>query len=188
MLAPGPLQGAAPAVENGAQSALPPRLVWRLGASPAAARMADGWETWRFLPDKRLSRFYPTGIWTISATARAANGATVTEYASFQFRRETRLAEVRADQARGVVRVRGSLTRVDPRGVTDYGPFGKQRLEILWRGNAEGAWERVGETTTDAAGVFVSTISDRTGGQWRVRYAGTGHYAPDVSKSQEIAQ
>ncbi|WP_206062348.1 hypothetical protein, partial [Nonomuraea basaltis] len=197
-----PDQGATPAVEGaspaaqatpkiaalpGDRPALVPRLVWRLPVS-SAARMAGGWETWRFLPDKRLSRFYPTGTWTVAATAKGKDGATVTEYASFQLKRDTRFSAVRVEKAKSAVRLHGSLTRVDPRGVTDYGPFGGQPLEILWRPNATAAWERVGQTTTDAAGAFVSTMSGRTGGLWRVRYAGTGHYAPDLSKSQQIAQ
>ncbi|MGP3913499.1 hypothetical protein [Nonomuraea sp. 10N515B] len=192
--APGPLQGGAPAVQDGslergarplAAPALPPRLVWRLAASPPAA---DSWRTWRFLPDKRLSRFYPTGTWTVTAIARGQDGATVTEYASFQLRRETKLSEVQAERARGAVRLRGSLTRVDPRGLTDFGPFAKQRLEILWRQDDAAGWERVGEAVTDASGAFDGTILGRAGGQFRVRYAGTAHYAPDVSKSQQIAQ
>ncbi|MGP3957805.1 hypothetical protein ACTWPT_17520 [Nonomuraea sp. 3N208] len=194
--APRPIEGGAPAVQDGspklgtqpaAGPALPPRLVWRLAASPPA-RMADGWETWRFLPDKRLSRFYPAGAWTVTATARGTDGTTVTEYASFQLKRETKLSEVQAERVRGAVRVRGSLTRVDPRGLTDFGPFDKQPLEIMWRRDDAADWERVGETTTDAAGAFAGTILGRSGGHWRVRYAGTGHYAPDVSKSQQIAQ
>ncbi|MFC4121166.1 hypothetical protein [Nonomuraea zeae] len=178
-----------PAVQPGAQPAVPPRLVWRLGASPVA-RMADGWEIWRFLPDKKLTRFYPTGTWTITATARGETGMTVTEYASFQFRRDTKLSSVRAEKAAGSaggVRVRGSLSRIDPRGLTDYGPFAKQPLEVLWRADATATWEEVGRTTTDAAGAFVTNVPDRSGGYWRIRYAGTGHYASDVSKARQIA-
>jgi hypothetical protein len=171
----------------GDRSALLPRLVWRLAPNPAA-RMTDGWETWRFLPDKRLTRYYPTGTWTITATAIDKDGAKVTEYASFQFRRESKLSSFRVEESKSAVRLGGSLTRVDPRGLTDYGPFGRQRLEILWRPDTATGWERVGETMTDGAGTFTSTISDRKGGLWRVRYTGTGHYAPDVSKSRQIVQ
>ncbi|MFC5828520.1 hypothetical protein [Nonomuraea insulae] len=169
--------------------ALPPRLVWRQAPDPAF-RMTDGWQTWRFLPDKRLNRFYPAGTWTITATAKGLNGTTVTQYASFELKRETKFSEVRAEKSARAdgVRVRGSLTRVDPRGLTDFGPFAKQRLEILWRRDESSAWERVGETRTDAAGGFVSTIGGHLDGQWRVRYPGTGHYAPEVSKSQQITQ
>ncbi|MEV1175140.1 hypothetical protein [Nonomuraea sp. NPDC049784] len=154
------------------------------------ARVADGWETWRFLPDKRLNRYYPTGTWTITATAKGPRGATVTEYASFQLRRATRLSSVMAEKAgrSGAVRLSGSLRRVDPRGYTGYGPFAKQPLEILWRPDESTAWDEAGQATTDASGAFETTISGRTGGFWRVHYPGTGHYAPDSSKSQQITQ
>ncbi|MET7331839.1 hypothetical protein [Nonomuraea sp. NPDC005650] len=169
-----------------------PRPVWRSTGpgSVAPARMANGWETWRFLPDKQLNRFYPTGIWTISVTARGAGGRAVTEYASFQFRRDTKLTSVRADKLEGsdLVRLRGSLRRVDPRGYTDYGPFARQQLEILWRGDESTAWEQIGQTTTDASGTFEATVTGRSGGLWRVRYPGTGHYASDASKSRQITQ
>ncbi|MFI7133135.1 hypothetical protein ACIBQ1_46190 [Nonomuraea sp. NPDC050153] len=169
-----------------------PPPVWRSTGpgSAAPARMADGWETWRFLPDKQLNRFYPTGIWTISVTAKGAGGRAVTEYASFQFRRDTKLSSVRADKLEGtdLVRLRGALRRVDPRGYTDYGPFAKQQLEILWRGDESSAWEQIGQTTTDASGTFETTVTGRSGGLWRVRYPGTGHYASDASKARQIAQ
>ncbi|MBB5783853.1 hypothetical protein [Nonomuraea jabiensis] len=170
----------------------PPQLTWRTtgpGSGPPA-RMANGWETWRFLPDKQLNRYYPTGTWTIAATARGAGGTTVTEYASFQFRRDTKLSSVRADKLEGsdLVRLRGSLRRVDPRGYTDYGPFARQRLEILWRGDESATWERIGQTMTDASGTFEATVTGRSGGLWRVRYPGTGHYAPDASKPRQITQ
>ncbi|MFC7111581.1 hypothetical protein ACFQQB_71045 [Nonomuraea rubra] len=152
--------------------------------------MTDDWQTWRFLPDKKLNRFYPAGTWTITATAKGANGRTITQYASFELKRETRLTAVRAEKAARAdgVRLRGSLTRVDPRGLTDYGPFAKQRLELLWRPDASSEWQAVGQVTTDAAGAFVGTVQGRTDGHWRVRYPGTGHYASDLSKSRQIAQ
>lgn len=179
------------AAEDGPEGTLS-QLTWRTagpGSGPPA-RMANGWETWRFLPDKQLNRYYPTGTWTITATARGAGGATVTEYASFQFRRDTKLSSVRADKLEGsdLVRLRGSLRRVDPRGYTDYGPFAGQRLEILWRGDESSAWERIGQTTTDGSGTFETTVTGRSGGLWRVRYPGTGHYAADASKSRQITQ
>jgi hypothetical protein len=191
---PGVHPAAQPAAQPGAQPdvqpILPPRLVWRLVPGPVA-RMADGWETWRFLPDKKLTRFYPTGTWTITATAKGESGTTVTEYASFQFRRGTKLSSVRAEKSAGGsggVRVRGSLARIDPRGLTDYGPFAKQPLEILWRPGTTGTWEEVGRTMTDAAGAFVAKVPDRSEGYWRIRYPGTGHYAPVLSKTRQIAQ
>ncbi|MER6584043.1 hypothetical protein, partial [Nonomuraea sp. NPDC001023] len=167
----------------------PPRLVWRQGAVPPA-RMAADWQTWRFLPDKKLNRFYPTGTWTISATARDADGATVTEYASFELRRATRLSSVRVERSpksAGGVRLRGSLTRIDPRGFTDFGPYAKQRLRLQWRGEGSPAWEDVAETTTDAAGAFVQTVPPRRGGLWRVHFPGNPHYAPYTTKPRQIA-
>ncbi|MER6513443.1 hypothetical protein ABT158_42000 [Nonomuraea sp. NPDC001636] len=169
--------------------ALPPRLVWRQGATPPA-RMAADWQTWRFLPDKKLNRFYPTGTWTISATARDADGATVTEYASFELRRATRLSSVRVERSpksAAGVRLRGSLTRIDPRGFTDFGPYAKQRLRLQWRGEGSPAWEDVAETTTDAAGAFVQTVPPRRGGLWRVHFPGNPHYAPYTTKPRQIA-
>ncbi|MFG1703297.1 hypothetical protein ACFLIM_08890 [Nonomuraea sp. M3C6] len=182
-----PKEGVPP---EGKPPAVPPILVWRVGLPPVA-RMADGWETWRFLPDKRLNRFYPTGTWTVTATARGQGGATVSEYASFQFKRATKLASVSAEKAArpsGGVRLRGTLTRIDPRGLTDYGPFAKQPVEILWRPDTATTWEQAGETKTDDAGAFVTTIPAHVGGHWRVRYPGTDHYAPDQSKSRQTTQ
>jgi hypothetical protein len=190
---PRPVQVGVTAPKVGVQpqtgEVIPPRLVWRRIPVPPA-RMADGWETWRFLPDKRLNRYYPAGTWTITATAKGKDGKTAVQYASFELKRESRLSSVRAEKsARGDgVRLRGSLTRVDPRGLTDYGPFAKQRLEILWRPDTTSAWEKAGQATTDASGAFVQTVQGHTGGYWRVRYTGTGHYAPDNSKAHQIAQ
>ncbi|MEV4074088.1 hypothetical protein [Nonomuraea fuscirosea] len=168
---------------------IPPRIVWRLVPAPPA-RMTDGWQTWRFLPDKRLNRYYPAGTWTITATAKGKDGTTVTQYASFELRRQTKLSSVRAEKSARTdgVRLHGSLTRVDPRGLTDFGPFAKQRLELLWRPDAKSPWETVGETTTDASGAFAGTIEGRTTGEWRVRYPGTGHYSADLSKIRQIAR
>ncbi|MFI9594894.1 hypothetical protein [Nonomuraea sp. NPDC052265] len=170
-------------------STLPNRLVWRQAEAPPA-RMAGDWQTWRFLPDKKLNRFYPTGTWTISATARGADGATVTEYASFELRRATKLSSVRVERApksAGGVRLRGSLTRIDPRGFTDFGPYAKQRLRLQWRGEGSPAWEDVAETTTDAAGAFVQTVPSRRGGLWRVHFPGNPHYASYTTKPRQIA-
>ncbi|MEQ4717171.1 hypothetical protein [Nonomuraea sp. B19D2] len=177
------------AVRLAPSRALPPQVALpATGALPAAP--TGGWETWRFLPDKRLNRYYPTGTWTITATARGAHGATVTEYASFQLKRATKLTSVTAEKAgrSEAVRLSGSLRRVDPRGYTGYGPFAKQPLEILWRPDESSGWEKAGQTTTDASGAFETAVTDSTDGLWRVRYSGTGHYASDFSKSLQITQ
>ncbi|MEV4218257.1 hypothetical protein [Nonomuraea sp. NPDC049725] len=175
--------------EEGAEGrpGVPVRLVWRLAPSPM--RMSGGWQTWRFLPDKELTRFYPAGTWTITATAKGAQGASVTAYETFQLRRETRLSDVAVERSRHAegVRLHGSLKRADARGLTGLSPFGGQRVELLWRQSPSGEWAHAGYVTTDAKGSFTHTVRDRTGGFWRVRYAGTGHYAPDQSKIHEIA-
>ncbi|MEV0595190.1 hypothetical protein [Nonomuraea cavernae] len=162
--------------------------------NPAAARLAapdggtEAWETWRFLPDKGLNRFYPAGTWTVTATARGADGATVTDYASFQLRRDTRLTGVQVGRARGSesVRVNGSLTRVGPKGLADYAPFAGQEVEILRREGTTGSWERVGTATTGERGDFTRTVQGHSGGYWQVRYPGTGHYASALSSVRQI--
>ncbi|GGP08951.1 hypothetical protein LDL08_13795 [Nonomuraea glycinis] len=182
-------EGEIPAAESAkkeASSAEAAPPAWSL--APDSMRMRGGWQTWRFLPDKPLNRYYPAGTWTITATAKGPNGTSVTSYASFQLRRESKLSTVRvarAGDAQGV-RLSGSLTRLDPRGTTDFSPFARQRVEILWREDATGAWRRVAEATTTASGAFHRTVSGRPGGDWRVRYLGTGHYAPDDSKIRQI--
>ncbi|MFI7453347.1 hypothetical protein ACIBQX_38070 [Nonomuraea sp. NPDC049714] len=173
-----------PALEQAASA----RPVWR--AVPSPMRMRDGWQTWRFLPDKALNRYYPAGTWTITATAKGPNGTSVTSYASFQLKRESKLGSVRvarAGDAQGV-RLSGSLTRLDPRGAAGFSPFARQRVEILWRQDSSGTWQRVAEATTTANGAFRRTVSGRAGGEWRVRYLGTGHYAADASRVQQISQ
>nr|WP_055500987.1 hypothetical protein [Nonomuraea pusilla] len=181
--APAPGTTSAPApVRTGAPAQLLPRQAARIAAAPAEA-----WETWRFLPDKRLNRFYPAGTWTVAATVRGTD-AKVTEYATFHLRRESKFTSVRAEKVQGGVRLRGSLTRVDPQGLGTYGPFGEQRLDLLWRRTAESDWELVGRTTTDAAGAFVGRVRARPAGFWRVRFPGTGHYAAEVSRIHQASR
>ncbi|MDA0632877.1 hypothetical protein OUY22_05560 [Nonomuraea sp. MCN248] len=151
--------------------------------APVASRpVADGWQTWRFLPDKRLNRYFPTGTWTVAVTARGAGGAEVTEYASFELRRETRLSPVRAERDGRGVRLSGRLTRLDPRGRAGYVPFRGQRVEFLWRRDASQDWERVAVAQTTGAGAFSRTVSGRDGGEWRARFPGTAHEAADDAR------
>ena len=153
-------------------------------ASPVPPPAADEWETWRFLPDKALNRFHPAGIWTITATARNAAGATVSRYTTFRLRRETKLTDVRVGAAPGsqAVRLDGVLRRVGPRGYVEYAPFAGQRIEILWRAAAEADWQQVASTATGEDGGFAKIVTGRSGGQWRVRFPGTGHQAPVLSQ------
>ncbi|MEV1242134.1 hypothetical protein ACIBO2_51025 [Nonomuraea sp. NPDC050022] len=167
------------------EPALPFMPEWR--TVPVGMRMLDGWQTWRFLPDKVLTRFYPSGTWTITATATGEDGQSVTRDQTFQLKRETKMSSVRAEKVNGAdsVRLRGSLTRVDPRGYEDYAPFADQQVEILWRAEAEDTWERVAIATTGETGDFGRTVRGRNGGYWRARYLGTDHYASKVSKIHE---
>lgn len=184
-------------VEPGAPPAQAPSAPAGPSPSPSPAlRLAhavpqqggDGWETWRFLPEKGLNRFYPAGPWTITATARGDAGETVTQYSSFQLRRETRLTSVHVGKAREThgVRLSGWLNKVDPSGYSDYVPFGGQQVEILYRKQDTDAWEVAGTTVTKSTGAFGRTIQDRTGGYWRIRFPGTGHYAPKASSIRRI--
>ncbi|MFG1687516.1 hypothetical protein ACGFNP_45660 [Nonomuraea sp. NPDC049269] len=162
--------------------------VWR--TTPGGMRMRDDWQTWRFLPDKALNRFYPSGTWTITATATGDDGTSVTRHQTFQLKRETKLSSVRAEKAGATdsVRLHGSLTRVDPRGYAEYAPFADQRVEILWRAEADDEWERVAVTTTGETGDFAKTVQGRADGFWRARYLGTDHYAPKVSRIHESSE
>ncbi|MFI6603015.1 hypothetical protein ACIBHX_42815 [Nonomuraea sp. NPDC050536] len=182
---PAPAPSASPG--SGLRVAAPPAL--RMArAVPGAEMQADEWETWRFLPEKGLNRFYPAGAWTITATAKGADGQTVTKYTSFQLRRETRLTSVRVGKARTAqgVRLRGSLNKVDPSGYSDYVPFGGQTVEILYRKETTDSWDLAGTTVTKSTGAFGRTIQGRPGGYWRLRFPGTAHYASKISSIRKI--
>jgi hypothetical protein len=162
--------------------------VWR--TTPGGMRMRDNWQTWRFLPDKALNRFYPSGTWTITATATGDDGTSVTRHQTFQLKRETKMSSVRAEKAGAPdsVRLHGSLTRVDPRGYAEYAPFADQQVEILWRAEADDEWERVALATTGETGDFAKTVQGRVGGYWRARYLGTAHYASKISRIHESSE
>ncbi|AWS42485.1 hypothetical protein DKM19_15105 [Streptosporangium sp. 'caverna'] len=147
-----------------------------------SSRAGQDWETWRFAPDKSLSRWYPAGRWTVTATAKGAGGTTVTGYAPFWLKRETRFGAVQAVRKGTEVQVDGVLKRVDPRGVVDYAPFAGQPVEILHRETAQAAWTPVATAASDAQGKFSRIVPDRQGGEWRIRFAGTGHYAARLGK------
>ncbi|MEV6863181.1 hypothetical protein AB0M44_19530 [Streptosporangium subroseum] len=146
------------------------------------SRAGQDWETWRFAPDKSLSRWYPAGRWTVTATAKGAGGTTVTGYAPFWLKRETRFGAVQAVRKGTEVQVDGVLKRVDPQGVVDYAPFAGQPVEILHRETAQADWTPAATATSDAQGKFSRSVPDRQGGEWRIRFAGTGHYAARLGK------
>ncbi|MBN6055516.1 hypothetical protein JYK22_26515, partial [Nonomuraea sp. RK-328] len=156
--------------------------------TPSWMSLNGDWQTWRFLPDKGLTRYYPAGTWTVTATAVGADGATTTKYATFQLRRETKLDGVRVTSAPdgSAVRFAGSLNRLGPKGVADYAPFAEQPVDILWRPDGGSAWEEVAEVTTGEGGAFAKDVEGRTGGSWRVRYEGTARYAPILSKIHQL--
>ncbi|WP_433238467.1 hypothetical protein ACQPYK_30840 [Streptosporangium sp. CA-135522] len=154
------------------------------GRAPHAGR---SWETWRFRPDRKLSRWYPAGRWTVAATARGANGETVTGYAGFQLRRETRFSAVQAVRKGTEVEVRGVLNRVDPQGYLDYAPFPGQTVEILHRTGEEEKWTKTAEATTDLQGHFVQNVTGYQDGEWRARFTETGRYAAGRSRVHEAA-
>lgn len=198
---PGP--GPVPVVDRGSAASVPPHTATPsvtgpglsgpggrpAGGSPAprpVSRAEWGWETWRFLPDRELTRWYPAGRWTVTVTARGAGGARTTRHAGFWLRRETRFSAVQAVGRGSDVRVRGVLNRVDPQGYLDYAPFPGKPVEILYRQARGSGWERVASATTDPQGRFIRTVTGRRGGEWRIRFAGTGHYAARLSAVHQI--
>ncbi|MBB2915272.1 hypothetical protein FHS43_006592 [Streptosporangium becharense] len=179
-LLPGPVSGPSrtPAPATGPGRAVPGHAAARAGL--VVRRAADGWETWRFNPEQTLSRWYPAGRWTVTVTAKGTGGRTVVGRRGFQLRRQTRFSAVRAVAGGEGTRVRGVLNRVDPQGYLDYAPFPERPVEILHR-TGEEDWAEVGTATTDAHGRFGRTLPIRPGGRWRIRFAGTSHYAPGLS-------
>lgn len=141
----------------------------------------DGWEVWRFLPQKPLSRWYPSGPWTVTATAVDADGHSVTAGTTFSLRRATELEGVKVARDGDDVRITGTLLRVDPRGRVDYRPFGKQRVVFCFRPSGAAEWQDMGSAVTRKDGWFSGRVRDAGDGAWRAEYAGNKHYARDVS-------
>ncbi|MER5623133.1 hypothetical protein ABT061_19040 [Streptosporangium sp. NPDC002544] len=175
-LAPGPVPG--------------PTVSARL--APGAAGMTgfrpwEGWETWRFAPEKSLSRWYPAGPWTVSVTARGADGAEVTGHKGFLLKRLTRFGGVQVAPGGSGVRVTGALNRVDPQGHLDYAPFPGQPVEIMHRAGRDADWTKAAGATTDSHGRFTRMVEGRTGGEWRLRFEGTTHYAPRLGVVHKVS-
>ncbi|MFB9880693.1 hypothetical protein ACFFMN_22320 [Planobispora siamensis] len=161
------------------------------GGTPAQsppARVGQDWETWRFLPEKRLNRWYPAGRWTITAVARSADGTVAVKHLEFRLRRETVFRAVEAVKEDGAVAVRGVLNRVDPQGYLDYAPFAEQPVDILYRREETDRWERVSSAKTDSMGYFSRKVRDHRRGDWRVRFPGTPRFAPGLSRIIEIGK
>lgn len=199
---PGPPSAGAVAV--GAPIAIP--SVGRIGSGRAPARSsrrafgwaserssgrASGWETWRFHPETALSRWYPSGRWTVTATARNGLGATTIGYTSFYLRRATELEGVNVNPVDKGAEVTGTLLRVDPLGRVAYRPFAGQSVTIQVRpAEAEGSaeWRTLGTAVTGEDGWFTRHVRGKAGRVWRVNYAGSNHYAPDISAEKYITK
>ncbi|GLV50388.1 hypothetical protein TBS_09630 [Thermobispora bispora] len=170
-----------------------PLFAWRSGAVPSwrarglrTAAADAGWETWRFLPEKRLSRRYPSGPWTVTVTARNARGAETTAQAEFRLRRATELSGVTVARAGGRVRVTGTLLRVDPAGRVAYRPFAGQRVLIRHRPKGARSWRTAGSATTGKDGWFSAKVPREGVQEWRVEYPGDDHHARSVSGTKQL--
>ncbi|MEV4748454.1 hypothetical protein AB0K21_18945 [Streptosporangium sp. NPDC049248] len=175
-LAPGPVPG--------------PTVSARLAPDTAGMtwfRPGEGWETWRFAPERSLSRWYPAGPWTVSVTARGADGAEVTGHTGFLLKRLTRFGGVQVAPGGSGVRVTGALNRVDPQGHLDYAPFPGQPVAIMHRAGKGADWTKAAGATTDSHGRFTRVVEGRTGGEWRLRFEGTTHYAPRLGVVHKVS-
>jgi hypothetical protein len=150
-------------------------------STPSALRSRSEWETWLFLPEKPLSRWYPSGQWTVTATARDAAGGVVTSRSVFFLKRETTLEGVNVVRHDGDVRITGTLLRVDPLGQVDYRPFAGQSVALRFRPAGSRTWRTMGTAVTNKDGWFTGRLNAQGDGLWRAEYAGTGHYAGDIS-------
>ncbi|WP_433224908.1 hypothetical protein [Microtetraspora malaysiensis] len=144
------------------------------------AGRSTGWEKWRFQPEVGLSRWYPSGQWTVVATAKGANGATVNSYTTFYLRRSTRFEGINVNRGGDGTRVTGTLMRVDPKGQVDYRPFAGQEVTIRFRESGAADWKNMGTAVTNKDGWFESRAPVKTGGTWQVEFGGTAHYGSDT--------
>ncbi len=147
-----------------------------------------GWETWRFQPGVALSRWYPSGQWTVTAVAKNAAGVTTTGYTSFYLKRATELEGVVVKRAAKGAEVTGTLLRVDPRGRVPYRPFAGQRVAIQVRPKGTETWRTLATAVTGEDGWFAKHIAGKSDRTWRVEYAGTNHYAPNTSQEKHISR
>ncbi|KAB8187305.1 hypothetical protein [Microbispora catharanthi] len=171
---------------GGLASAAMPGMVGASRAGRPVRRISSGeWETWRFLPDKPLSRWYPSGPWTVTATAVNARGERAVARVGFNLRRATEIEGLKVVRDGDGVRVTGTLLRVDPVGKVDYRPFAGQRVRICFRPAGSSRWKTVGEAVTRRDGWFTARVRAEGEGAWRAEYAGTSRYAADASPQRE---
>ncbi|WP_449065806.1 hypothetical protein [Planomonospora algeriensis] len=160
---------------------------WQPGQESAQRLPDPGWRTWRFLPERRLNRWYPTGQWTVTATAKGDDGHRVVRHAGFRLRHATDFTALQVRRADRGVQVRGVLNRIDPEGYLDYAPFPRQRVEILHRPERGADWTKVATATTDRGGRFIRKVRGHRGGEWRVRFPGTSRHAPETETVRRAA-
>ncbi|MGI5487450.1 hypothetical protein [Microtetraspora malaysiensis] len=146
---------------------------------------STGWEKWRFQPEVGLSRWYPSGQWTVVATAKGANGAAVNSYTTFYLRRATRFEGVNVNRGGDGTRVTGTLMRVDPQGQVDYRPFAGREVTIRFRESGAADWKDMGTAVTNKDGWFESRVPAKTAGTWQVEFGGTAHYASDTGVASD---
>ncbi|MBB2744460.1 UNVERIFIED_ORG: hypothetical protein FHR35_004296 [Microbispora rosea subsp. rosea] len=171
---------------GGLASAAMPGMVGASRTGRPVRRISSGeWETWRFLPDKPLSRWYPSGPWTVTATAVNARGERAVARVGFNLRRATEIEGLKVVRDGDGVRVTGTLLRVDPVGKVDYRPFAGQRVRICFRPAGSSRWKTVGEAVTRRDGWFTARVRADGEGAWRAEYAGTSRYAADASPQRE---
>ncbi|MBO3748704.1 hypothetical protein J5X84_21715 [Streptosporangiaceae bacterium NEAU-GS5] len=156
----------------------------RTAAPEGAAATGSGWETWRFMPATAFTRWYPTGLWTVTATARGADGRTAVAHTTFRLRHDTLLEGVDTQRHDRRVSVSGTLLRVDPKGRLDYRPYRSQDVQIEFRRRGSSEWKVVDTATTDDYGWFRESVRFHGGGQWRAQFAGTDDYAPEASSGK----
>ncbi|MBG0816853.1 hypothetical protein [Planomonospora sp. ID82291] len=184
-------------VEPGAPPASPPSADspspadapqdWQPEPGSAQRLPEPGWRTWRFLPERRLNRWYPTGLWTVTATAKGQDGSRVVRHAGFRLRHATDFSALQVRRADRGVQIRGVLNRLDPEGYLDYAPFPRQPVEILHRPARGEEWTTVATATTDRGGRFVRKLRGHRGGEWRVRFPGTNRHAPETETVRRSA-
>ncbi|MEU8059297.1 hypothetical protein [Microbispora bryophytorum] len=172
---------------GGLASAAMPRVMGASRDGRPVRRISSGeWETWRFLPDKPLSRWYPSGPWTVTATAVNAQGEQAVARVEFNLRRATEIEGLKVVRDGDDVRVTGTLLRVDPVGKVDYRPFAGQRVRIRFRPAGSSHWKTVGEAVTRRDGWFSARVRADGEGAWRAEYPGTSRYAADASPRREV--
>ncbi|XVQ82676.1 hypothetical protein ACQP2K_27950 [Microbispora siamensis] len=172
---------------GGLASAAMPGVMGASRDGRPARRVSSGeWETWRFFPDKPLSRWYPSGPWTVTATAVNARGERAVARVGFNLRRATEIEGLKVVRDGDGVRVTGTLLRVDPVGKVDYRPFAGQRVRICFRPAGSSRWKTVGEAVTRRDGWFTARVRADGEGAWRAEYAGTSRYAADASPQREV--